>query len=121
MNYSLYLFQQFYWKDKVRFDLPSSRYPSWVMFAVENGDFRYQIEDISGKATAGDVVICPPNTDFYRVMDKPLSFHYFKFYLSDESTEAIEQTRATLRNLFSFKYTPFEKTRLFNDLWHLYH
>lgn len=121
MNYSLYLFQQFYWKDKVSFDMPSSRYPSWVMFAVESGDFRYQIEDICGNAAAGDVVICPPNTDFYRVMDTPLSFHYFKFYLSDESLDANEQTRVTLRNLFSYKYTAIEKNRLFNDLRHLYH
>ena len=54
MKYTLSLFQQFYWKDKLRFDMRSSRYPSWVMFAVEKGGFQYQIEAISGSATAGD-------------------------------------------------------------------
>ncbi|RKN74967.1 helix-turn-helix domain-containing protein [Paenibacillus ginsengarvi] len=119
MNYSLYLYQQFYWKEKARFDLRSSRYPSWVMFAVEKGDFRYRIESTEGKATAGDVVICPPNTDFHRVMEKPLSFHYFKFYLNADGEEAIERTRATLRDLFAFKFTPHEKDRFFNNLRHL--
>lgn len=121
MQYTLYLYQQFYWENKADFDLQSSRYPSWVMFAVENGDFHYHIEDIHGHATAGDIVICPPNTDFQRVMKTPLSFHYFKFFLNDESNETAERTRMTLRNLFSYKFTPSEKDRFFNNLRHLLH
>lgn len=120
MKYSLYIFQQFYWKDKTDFLLHSARYPSWVLFAVEKGDFHYRINDIEGKATRGDVVICPPNTDFYRTMNTPLTFHYIKFFLSNGGEEAIAHAQDTLRSLFSFKFTPSEKDRLFNNLRHLY-
>lgn len=119
MQYSLYVYQQFYWKEKPGFDMHTSRYPTWVMFAVEKGEFRYRIEDIEGHAMAGDMVICPPNTDFHRETDTPLSFHYFKCFLNTEDEAVVEQTRTTLRDLFSFKFTPHEKDRFFNNLRHL--
>lgn len=120
MKYSIYLYQQFYWENKTAFDLKCANYPSWIMFAVEKGDFEYQIEDVRKKATSGDIVICPPNTDFCREMKSPMTFHYFKFFLSDDNNEQIQRTKTTIRNLFSYKFTPIEKVRMSNNFSQLY-
>lgn len=51
----------------------------WVMFIVENGSFYFKINQESGVAKAGDIVICPPNTDFHREVISTLSMHYCSF------------------------------------------
>ncbi|MFD2614349.1 AraC family transcriptional regulator [Paenibacillus gansuensis] len=65
-----------YWIRKETFELAQDRYDSWVVFAVEEGRFLYQIGEEEGTAGFGDVVWCPPGTVFYREVLEPLTFHY---------------------------------------------
>ncbi|MFC4808632.1 AraC family transcriptional regulator [Paenibacillus sp. GCM10023250] len=68
-----------YWDRKAQFALDRDRYPYWSMFAPEEGRFVYAIQDHTGEAGFGDLVICPPNTWFHRRTVSPLSFHFFHF------------------------------------------
>src|SRR5699024_12290885 len=54
----------------------------WVLFIVENGSFYFKINQESGVAKAGDIVICRPNTDFHREVISTCSTHYCSFTLT---------------------------------------
>ncbi|WP_205127092.1 AraC family transcriptional regulator [Paenibacillus ginsengarvi] len=73
------MFAYIYWNRKTTFEIESTSYPKWCMFAVEEGEFSYRIGDESGIGSAGDLVLCPPETLFQRRIKMPLSFHYFHF------------------------------------------
>lgn len=68
-----------FWYKKTAFQLASDRYSSWVMFAVEEGEFAYRIGSEKGTATFGEAVLCPPDTDFERSVIDPVSFHFLTF------------------------------------------
>lgn len=108
-----------YWKEKPAFVQHVERERCWIMIAVEAGEFRYEIGGVSGDATVGDIVFCPPHYDFHREMKTPLSFFYTKFYYAGTETGGEEQLSEQLRRLFSYKFTPSERDRLFNDFRHL--
>ena len=67
-----------YWEKKPKFLYYEDIYKVWVMFAVESGSFYYEIGDMKGSATFGDLVLCPPNTPFRRVINTPLTFYFFE-------------------------------------------
>lgn len=72
-----------YWEKKQEFLLDTDTYPSWCLFAVENGSFSYEIGETTGVASSGDLVLCPPHVPFHRTMTAPgLSFHYLRLDLS---------------------------------------
>lgn len=104
-----------YWKEKPRFIKSSANEPRWLMFAVEDGRFSYSIDNVSGEAAAGDIVLCPPFMEFRREVIAPLSFHYAIFHFSNDSEGSEGRTIDLLRSLFAFKYTATEKDRLFNN------
>ncbi|MBO7743591.1 helix-turn-helix domain-containing protein [Paenibacillus sp. MWE-103] len=81
-----------YWDRKERFALDRDRYPYWSMFAAEEGRFVYSIQDHTGEAGFGDLVICPPNTWFHRRTVSPLSFHFFHFgWEADTESRSAEE------------------------------
>ncbi|GAA3411334.1 helix-turn-helix transcriptional regulator [Paenibacillus hodogayensis] len=113
--YPITVVYQDYWKEKPRFIKAKANEPRWLMFAVEEGRFSYRIDDVSGEAVPGDIVLCPPGLEFQREVIEPLTFHYFIFYIHDTGEGAETRSIDLLRSLFSFKYTSSEQERLFNN------
>ncbi|TMV46434.1 helix-turn-helix transcriptional regulator [Paenibacillus mesophilus] len=70
-----------YWRHKEQFLMETDSHHAWMMFAVESGSFRYEIDGEEGTAERGDLVFCPPFTTFRRVIVKPLTFFVFNFSL----------------------------------------
>ncbi|OUS75663.1 hypothetical protein B1748_16305 [Paenibacillus sp. MY03] len=69
-----------YWERKQVFRFEEDTYSYWVVFAVQEGRFRYKLGDSDdGEAISGDWVICPPGTSFGREVIHPLSFFYLGF------------------------------------------
>ena len=66
-----------YWESKDKFQMYEDIYTEWVIFAIEEGAFYYEIGNEKGMATFGDLVICPPDTVFRRVIVTPLTFYFF--------------------------------------------
>lgn len=115
----IHLISSSYWKDKQAFVQQVEQERCWIMIAVEAGCFRYEIGELAGEATTGDIILCPPYNDFHREMVTPLTFFYIKFYYAGEDKLGEEYLTNQLRRLFSFKFTPSERDRLFNNFRHL--
>ncbi|SDE25205.1 AraC-type DNA-binding protein [Paenibacillus sp. UNCCL117] len=72
-----------YWLKKGNFLMEADTYVTWVLFAVEEGKFEYQIGKNYGVAEFGEVVVCPPQIAFHRKVLTPLSFHSITFTLPE--------------------------------------
>ncbi|MBB6733267.1 AraC family transcriptional regulator [Cohnella zeiphila] len=68
-----------FWQRKKEFELACDTYGEWVLFAVTDGEFRYRIGQSEGEAGFGDLVFCPPETEFRREVVRPLTFHFYRF------------------------------------------
>ncbi|MBP1990135.1 helix-turn-helix domain-containing protein [Paenibacillus eucommiae] len=79
-----------YWTRKDKFLLEVDTYVTWVLFAVEEGNFEYQIGEDYGVAEFGDVVVCPPQLAFHRNVLSPLSFHSLTFLLSEGEAQPLQ-------------------------------
>lgn len=82
------------WKRKEKFLLYEDTYREWVMFAVEDGSFHYEIKGRQGTAAFGDLVICPPETPFRRVIVTPLTFYFIRFFWEDAAGTAVDPGEA---------------------------
>lgn len=78
-----------YWENKDIFLLYEDIYKTWVMFVVESGSFYYEIGESKGTATFGDIVICPPETAFRRVIVTPLTFYYVELVWDGQNGEKV--------------------------------
>jgi AraC-like DNA-binding protein len=56
----------------------------WVQFATEDGSFYFEIGDRCSTASFGDLVICPPDTRFRRVVVSPVTLLVFQFRWHDD-------------------------------------
>ena len=73
-----------FWNRKQRFLLPVDTYSDWVAFIVEAGSFRYRIAGEDRIAGKGEIIVCPPHTDFHReIVASPLTFHFIRFNWND--------------------------------------
>lgn len=72
-----------YYERKPRFEQAVDTYPMWAAFAVEVGEFHYRLGDAAGTASAGQLVLCPPDMPFHRHTARPITFHYFLFHWLD--------------------------------------
>ncbi|MCU6712138.1 AraC family transcriptional regulator [Paenibacillus sp. J5C_2022] len=79
-----------YWLKKEKFLLETDIYVTWVLFAVEEGSFEYQIGEIYGVAEFGDVVVCPPQIAFHRNVLTALSFHSITFLLPEGEPQQLQ-------------------------------
>jgi len=79
-----------YWIKKDKFLMEADNYATWVLFAVEEGSFEYQIGEDYGVAEFGDVVVCPPQITFHRNVLAPLSFHSLTFLLHEGESQQIQ-------------------------------
>jgi len=82
------------WKRKEKFSLYEDTYRQWVMFAVEDGSFHYEIKGRQGVAAFGDLVICPPETPFRRVVVTPLKFYFVLFFWENATGSAVDPGEA---------------------------
>jgi AraC-like DNA-binding protein len=78
-----------YWEQKEQFLYETDTYLTWVLFAVEEGKFEYQIGNDYGEAEFGDVVVCPPHVAFHRHILTPLTFHAITFTFADDEIDSL--------------------------------
>lgn len=71
------------WEKKAKFSSFESVHPNWLVFVVEDGSFYFKIGDKEGTASYGDLVVCPPETVFRRVVISPVTL--FVVYLNWKS------------------------------------
>lgn len=108
-----------YWKEKRSFVFPASTDYAWTLLAVEEGRFRYEIDNADGEARSGDIVICPPYVEFRRAMLSPLSFHYIKCLSADEQQLPQANIPSWIRDLFAYKITIADQDRLYSNFRNL--
>ena len=73
-----------YFKRIEKFRYACETYKETVAFCVKQGSFSYQIgENKEQTASEGDVVICPPNTEFRRKIITPIELCMIKFLADD--------------------------------------
>ncbi len=131
------LLNHIYWKKKAEFALAEDIYDAWVVFAVEEGVFRYEIDGQTGEAGFADLVLCPPRVPFRRETVTPLTFHYMLFRCNSvdaenhlppigksliNDTKRLASTYAYLRlaSEDNDEATTEWKTHLMMDLWRLH-
>lgn len=68
------------WQQKEKFSSFESIHPDWLVFVVEDGSFHYRIGAEEGTASYGDLVFCPPETVFRRVVIHPVSLFVVFFH-----------------------------------------
>ncbi|MFE5322780.1 helix-turn-helix domain-containing protein [Paenibacillus sp. NPDC056579] len=73
-----------YWERKEKFLLYEDRYTDWTLFAIEEGAIYYEFGEHKGTASFGDLLLCPPNTSFHRVVVEPASFHFVRLIWTHE-------------------------------------
>ncbi len=99
------------WNRKESFDRSEDRSVYWIAFAIEAGSFEYTIDDTTGVASFGDVVICPPNVSFRRQITEPLTFHHVVFtWIDRNSREALEPANQEIPSFSIEDTTRLEST-----------
>ncbi len=99
-----------YFKNKPEFEKEEDNYASqWGAFAMEKGQFHYEIDKDAGTTEVGDIILCPPHTVFRRMTEEPLTFHFFIFDWIPLSPATIQDYIGPTGKL-SFR----EKERLWN-------
>ncbi|WP_168123141.1 helix-turn-helix domain-containing protein [Paenibacillus sp. HB172176] len=87
------LISHVYWQHKEQFQLASDQYEEWVMFVIESGEMKFRIAGREGTAEAGDLILCPPLTDFERETITPLTFHFLVLDCKPEEQAPIGRIR----------------------------
>ena len=62
--------------NKRHFQRDKDKSEKWVLFIVEKGSFYYNINNKSGIAKVGDMVVCPPNCMLHREVVSTLTIHH---------------------------------------------
>jgi len=122
-----------------QFQFDQAQYDNWILFAVEEGSFAFEFDNVNDTASSGDLVFGPPGSVFRRKVLSELSFHFFSFDWNglDESGElraclpSGKVSLSNLRRLYStlamFKsLSPIgdaaldiRRNHLLADIWHL--
>lgn len=84
-------FHTVYWRRKQQFLLETDTYETWVLFAVEEGAFRFRIGESEGVAEPGAVVACPPGVPFRRRTVSPVSFHFLRLDVEDDARAPLRE------------------------------
>jgi AraC family transcriptional regulator len=101
-----YFISYAYWHQKDKFQFVQDSYAEWVMFAVENGSFRYRIGEAAGTAIFGDAILCPPGVVFEREVLEPVSFHFIRLGWPTDSFPSMLPNAASYRSEGTFDFTP---------------
>lgn len=71
--------QSMHWANKDNFLLSVDIYSNWILFAVEEGSFEFEIGEEKGTGRAGDLVLSPPYIPFRRKIIQNLTFFSINF------------------------------------------
>lgn len=85
----------------------------WLIFAVENGSFYFEINGHQTTASFGDLVFCPPGVVFRRVVISPITLFVFRMSWRDD--EGNEMDLAELGSLPVGKISLRHTERLMSD------
>lgn len=120
-----------------------SVHSEWVVFAIEDGSFYFEIEDQHETASFGDLVFCPPGSIFRRVVVSPITLFVFRLsWLDDKGCPlspelcshlpvgkiSFAHTERLHINYLAMKHHHYEEDRwnmirmnhYMNDIWMLY-
>ncbi|MFC4778876.1 helix-turn-helix domain-containing protein [Paenibacillus sp. GCM10023252] len=106
-----------FWRKKEQFELAVDTYDHWVLFAVTEGSFRYEIEDKSGEAAYGDLVFCPPGAAFHREVLQTVSFHFYSFEWVPDNGAACDRLTHKSRPVGAI--TLYDRSRLSSTYYYL--
>lgn len=62
----------------------------WLLFAVEDGSFYYEIADHRATAAYGDLVFCPPHVAFRRVVISPITLFVLRMNWKDDEGNELD-------------------------------
>lgn len=133
-DYTLQLLSHTFWKVKSHFDLNVDTYSNWVIFAVENGSFYYEIGNEKGIASSDDIIICPPGMPLKRKVITPMSLHFIGCNIQNNNKKELmlpnvkvsPKDRKRLASNFSYlrrlhlssdKRSISRKQWILNDIW----
>ncbi|GAA3402911.1 helix-turn-helix domain-containing protein [Paenibacillus hodogayensis] len=106
-----------YWESKREFALPVDTYPTWCLFAVEQGSFAYRIGEEQGIADSGSLVLCPPSVAFgRRMITEDLTFHFVLLTLLSEAWRAADWKNVNKETgpPLPVRFEPENRQRLFD-------
>lgn len=81
-----------FWTLKEKFKFYEHSPKDWCLFFPEKGSLYFEIEQTQGIASLGDVVLCPPDTAFRRIVISPLSLHVMRIQLPAATSELREKS-----------------------------
>lgn len=84
-NIDISVNQHIFWDQKEHFQLDEDIDSNWVLYAIEDGEFSFEISSHRGIGKFGDIIICPPNTVFKRKVINTLTFHFINFSLNNNN------------------------------------
>lgn len=86
----------------------------WVLFALEEGSFRFALDGVEDTLGPGEVLLGPPGMELYREALSPMNIHYMVFFIERDREEPplLERVRAEK----AFKLQVQDKSRLFSSL-----
>jgi AraC family transcriptional regulator len=99
----------------------------WLIFAVEEGSFYFEIGDSKATASFGDLVFCPPGVVFRRVVISPVSLFVLRMVWQDDEGQNIVQEKlgpipvgkVSVRNTEQLLdiFSAFKRYSPLNDRW----
>jgi AraC-like DNA-binding protein len=108
-----------YWREKELFMMDEDRYERWVLFAVEDGSFQFEIGEERGLAVSGDVVLCPPGTLFRRKVVRLLTFFVINFVWQAGEEQPLAADDRLLSALPAGKLPIYDMQRLFANYFYM--
>ncbi|WP_246578230.1 hypothetical protein [Clostridium frigoris] len=79
--------QHIFWDKKKHFSLDEDIDSSWILYAIEDGEYDYEILTHKGIGKFGDIIICPPGSIFKRKVISSLTFHVIKFSVTTKTNQ----------------------------------
>lgn len=103
----------------------------WLIFAVENGSFYFEIDGHQATASFGDLVFCPPGVVFRRVVVSPITLFVLRMSWRDDEGHAIDLAelgslpvgKVSLRNTerLMMDYAALKAYNIQGDRWSMIH
>lgn len=90
-------------KENFLFSMDSDSY--WVLYLIIDGKCKYEINNNVNIINGPAIIICPPNINFSREIITPLSFHFFRL-------DIFNQTDILEHNMVYTYDIPYERTSL---------
>lgn len=106
------------WQRKEKFSSFESIHSDWLVFVVEDGSFHYRIGEEEGSASFGDLVFCPPQTVFRRVVISPVTLFvvFFNWRRWEEGPDVAGQAALPPSSFPSGKISLHNTNRLTSTL-----